>query len=150
MKTYTYILLALIGLASTSCEDLTNFDDPASVRKAKARSEFILLCEIGQKDGILIYKMLEVLYSKPGVKIPWTFGELVPAPLLDTSEARRDPDKAVIFYETFGGQIRPMETQLFYLSAPNDDGAKLQKVVGAIKQSVGSGLNGANLRVVWE
>ena len=126
-------MLALTVFVTSSCEKYTDINDPASVKKAKERSEYILLCDVEQKDGALSYKMRKTLYSKPGVKVPWSIGGVVSAPSLESSGSSDIPDRAVIFYEDFGGRIRPMETKLFYLTPPHNDTLKLQTLITNLK-----------------
>ncbi len=133
MKKLTYILIALTSFVTSSCEKYTDINDPASVKKAKERSEYILLCDVEVRDGTLDYKMRKTLYRKPGTKVPWSVGGLVSAPSLAASGSSDTPDRAVIFYEDFGGRIRPMETKLFYLVPPHNDTSKLNNLITNLK-----------------
>ena len=127
-------MLALFGLTASSCEERADPDNPESVMKAKERSEYVLVCAPEKKDETWVYTLLEVVYNKPGVKVPWSVGELVSAPMLDATGSTNTPDRAVIFYESWGGEVRPIQLLLFYPSSSPEDASKLEKILRTLKQ----------------
>lgn len=128
------LLLIAAAVASPSCDDFADIQDPDSIQKAKKRAEFVLLCTTTEEEGSLVCKMDEVLYRRPGVTVPWQKGDTVSAPLLEPGSSASSPDRAVIFYEHSFGKLEPRQLNLFYLSSSTNDAEALEKLKAALKE----------------